>query len=170
MASRKQVLQALLTKVKADLPQFQTVRVWNNQIQRERAGEYPNFAKPACFVQIIVNPEWGALPDGVSSADLGVVFHIAHEYYDNNEGDFEQDLVVFDLADKIIEGFTLHKLPACGPMTKISETQDEDHDNVYYYQVGYLCHFLDDVGAKKYIETNMVDNVKINATIKTLIP
>lgn len=165
MARRKDILTETMSKLRSDLPDFKTVRVWNGQVEQEKAGEYVAYAKPACFVQLIMNPDgWAALPEGVSSADAGIVFHIVHEYYDAQDGTFEQDLPVFDLADQIIEKFTLFKPSGCGPWAKVNEGQDENHTNIYEYQVGFLFHFIDTAGQTKTTPANIPNDVQLTAT------
>jgi hypothetical protein len=114
-------------------------------------------------VQVLSGAEWQALQGGVSSADLGFVFHIVHEYYDAQDGTFEQDLPVFDLRDSVSEKFTLFKPSACGTMTLVTDTQDENHTNIYEYLVGFVTHFLDDAGKVKTIEKAPPTDVQITA-------
>lgn len=132
---------------------FQTVRVWNNQVEQEEDLEYVAYAKPACFIEILTEVVWEQLGQGFSTADIGFRFHLVHEFVDNQAGDFEEDLAIFDLRDKLIAAFTLYMPPGCGSMMKINEEQDIGHKNVYHYVVEFVCSFVDNVGAKTYIET-----------------
>lgn len=135
------------------LPQFLTVRLWNNQLQMEQEGAYQAYAKPAVFVEVLNDMVWEQLQGGFSASDLAFRFHIVHEYYDDQAGNFEQDLVVFDLRDALIAAFMLYKPTGCGPMTKITEQQDYDHANVIHYLVDFVTHFIDDAGVPTTIET-----------------
>jgi hypothetical protein len=152
LADIKAKVKAMVADGTTD-PVFQTVRVWNNQIEHLKDADYPAFAMPACFVEVLADVQWEQLGEGFSTADIGVKFHLVHVYYDNQVGDFEEDLAIFDLRDKIIAEFTLYMPPGCGSLMKVNEVQDTDHDNVYYYIVEFVCSFVDNTGAKKYIET-----------------
>jgi hypothetical protein len=58
---------------------------------------------------------------------------------------------------------TLFKPSACGPMTLVTDTQDEDHTNIYEYLVGFVTHFLDDAGKVKTTEKAPPTDVQITA-------
>ncbi|MFX1704587.1 hypothetical protein PV783_11570 [Chitinophaga sp. CC14] len=146
MAGIKQPILDILNALK-EIPALQFIRVWNNQIDYEKSGEQYNFPKPAAFVETLQGLLWDTLALGVSSADLIFRIHIAHEYYDAQDGTFEQDLVVFDIRDAVIEKLQLFKPTGCGPMTKILEEQDYEHDNIYHYTVDFAVNFIDTKGS-----------------------
>lgn len=148
------VYRDILTKARADASGFQTINVWNNQTKYERDGDYPNFAKPALFVEVVKNPDIGALPGGVSSADVAVIFHVVHEFV-NAGSDFEQNLAVFDLVNQVQKVFTLYKAPGCGPMVLFNETQDQEHTQIYEYMVGFVAHFIDTAGMPDKLDATM---------------
>jgi hypothetical protein len=152
MAVIRQAIEDVMQRVRTELPQFQTIRIWNNQIQAEAEGQYQAYAKPAIFVEVLNDMVWEQLGGGFSGSDLAFRFHIVHEYYDAQDGSFEQDLVVFDLRDALIAKFMLYKPVGCGPMTKITEVQDYDHANVYHYLVDFATHFIDAAGVPVTIE------------------
>jgi hypothetical protein len=163
MAGIKDPLVDILNRVKSQLPQFQTVRVWNNQTDHEQDGDYVAYGKPACFVEVVTDVTWEALLEGFSTADIGVRFHLVHEYYDDQAGNFEQDLVIFDLRDQIIAAFTLYMPPGCGSLMKVNEVQDFDHNNVYHYIVEFVCSFVDSKGTKTYQETTPPTAAEVQA-------
>lgn len=150
MAGIKQPIQDVLSQLKTVVTDLQTVRVFNNQIAMEREGKYPDYAKPAAFVEVMNDVEWGQLEGGVSAADIAFRVHLVHEFYDDQSGNFEQDLAIFDLRDKVIAALMLFEPTACGAMMKLQEQQDFDHDNLYVYTVDFITHFIDDKGAKTY--------------------
>lgn len=163
MAGIKDPLVDIMTRVKTQLPIFQTVRVWNNQTDHEHDGDYVAYGKPACFVEILTDVQWEALSQGFSTADIGVKFHLVHEYYDDQAGNFEQDLVIFELRDSIIAAFNLYMPPGCGSLMKVNEVQDFDHDNVYHYIVEFVCSFVDDKGVKATIVTTPPTAAEVQA-------
>jgi hypothetical protein len=157
MAGIVEPLQDILTRAKAMVdpitgaPIFQTVRVWNDQIQSENEGLY-TYMKPACFVEV-AGDVWFQLAEGVSSADVGIRLHLVHEFYDDQAGNFEQDLEVFRLRDAVIKEFMLFRPTGMGVITKTAEQQDYNHGNVYHYVVEFVGHFIDDTGTEETIQT-----------------
>lgn len=164
MSGIRQPIEDVMTRIRTELPQFLTVRIWNNQVDAEYNGDYQAYAKPACFVEVMNDVTWEQLSEGYSAADLGFRFHIVHEFYDDQAGNFEQDLIIFDLRDALISKFMLYKPVGCGHMTKISETMDYDHPNIYHMLVDFVTHFIDDKGAKQYIETTPPTDIELTAS------
>jgi hypothetical protein len=146
MAGLKQPLNDMLALC-GTVPGIQYVRVWNNQLSMERAGKLYDYPKPAIFVEIVSNPVYQELGQYMQDTDLGFRLHLIHEYYDAQDGTFEQDLVVFDLRDAINRTVTSVMMTACGPLVKRTEGQDYDHDNLYHYIIEYTCSFIDSTGS-----------------------
>lgn len=150
------------------------VRVWNNHLATEKAGQSYDWPKPAAFVEFITPVDFNQLGGGFRSADLGVRVHLIHEYY-NQDGTFEQDLEVFDYRDKILAKLSLYEPTACGPLTGVSEQQDYDHDNLYHYIIDFACNFTDskgspyDPGAGKFIDKDPPTGIEIIANLETNI-
>lgn len=154
MAGIKQPLQDVLTRL-ATLQVKNAdgnitaayVRVWNNQLNNARDGKLYDFPKPAFFVEIINNVQFDQMGVGFRSADIGFNIHIIHEFYDAQDGTFEQDLVVFDLRDAVIALLSNWQPTACSIMHSTGEDQDYDHDNLYHYIVSFVCNFTDSKGS-----------------------
>ena len=133
------------------------VRMWNNQLQlleNNEGAEIEAFPMPAIFVQITNPVRYEILGQGFRDADLDVAFHILHEYYntvadDDSEGvEYEQDLAVFDIRDKLLILFTYFQPAVCGPIFSVQEDQDTDHKNVYHLVVHFAVNFTDSKGSK----------------------
>jgi hypothetical protein len=120
-----------------------TVRIWNNQLAYERKGEYPDFAKPAAFVEVINNVDYHQLGGGMQIADIGFNIHLVHEWYDAQDGTFEDDLVVFDLRDNIVTALSYFMPTGCNEMIRTSETVDNDHDNLYHLIIQFVTNLVD---------------------------
>lgn len=146
MAGIKQPILDIINKL-MEIPLFQFVRIWNNQIDYEKSGDLYNFPKPAAFVEVQQGIMWDTLSMGLSSADLIFRIHLAHEYYDAQNGTFEQDLPIFDLRDSVVEKLQLFHPTGCGPLTKILEEQDYEHDNIYHYILDFAVNFIDSKGS-----------------------
>lgn len=174
MAGIKQPILDILTKL-SEIPDFLFIRIWNNQIQAKRDGRHYDYPTPAAFVEVINDPVYEQLGLGFQSSDVGFRVHIEHTYYDAQDGTFEQDLPVFDLRDKVVAKLSLFEPTACGPLTRVSETQDYDHDNIYHYIIDFTCSFIDskgspyDTDAGKYIEKEPPTGLQVDVNVVTSI-
>lgn len=153
MAGIKAPLQDILTKlatINVTNPDGNTIplysRVWNNQVQLNKEGQLYDFPKPAAFVEFITPVSFTEIGGNFRSADLGINIHLVHEYY-NADGTFEQDLLVFDLRDKVVAALSQFKPTGCGQMVSNGDQQDFDHDNIYHYIISFFCDFTDSKGS-----------------------
>jgi hypothetical protein len=176
MAGIKAALQDILTKlatIQVTNGDGNTInlyaRIWNNQIEAERAGDSYVYPKPAAFVETLSPVTFQEIGQNFRSADLGINIHLVHEFY-NQDGTFEQDLLVFDIRDKIVAALSQFKPTGCGQLVSTGEQQDYDHDNIYHYVISFVCNFIDstgspyDIGRGDYIEKAAPTGVNIIAT------
>jgi hypothetical protein len=125
-------------------------RLWNNQLRMIENGKSYEWPRPAAFVEVITPVHYEILGLGLRMADLGIKIHLIHDFY-NQDDTFDQDLVIFDLRDKILAsninpanpGLSGYCLTSCGPLNCINETQDSDHDNLVHYILDFVCNFID---------------------------
>jgi hypothetical protein len=122
-------------------------RVWNNQIRYEEDGQLYNFPKPAAFIEIVSPATFEILGQGYRSCDINFRIHLSHENY-NSEGTFEQDLLIFNLRDKIIGLLTGYRPTNCSPLNAMSEQQDFEHRNTYHYIIDFVTNFTDTKGSR----------------------
>lgn len=170
MAGIKAPILDILNKL-AEISDFRMIRIWNNQINYEKDGQLYNFPKPAAFLEVINDPIYEQLGLGFQSSDVGWRIHICHEFYDAQDGSFEQDLPIFDLRDKVVAKLSLFEPTACGPLTRVAETQDYEHDNIYHYIIEFVCNFIDSKGSPydpdsgSYIDKQPPTALQVNANI-----
>lgn len=122
-------------------------RVWNNQIRYEADGTLYNFTKPAAFIEVISPATFETIGQGYQSCDVNFRIHLSHENY-NNDGTFEQDLLIFDLRDRVRALLTGYQPAGCGFLNVIAEQQDYEHDNCYHMVLDFVCNFTDTTGSK----------------------
>jgi hypothetical protein len=152
------------------------VRIWNNQVRFEHEGKQTNFIKPAFFLEVVNDVQYEELGKGFQAADVGFRVHIVHEYYDAQDGTFEQDLPIFDLRDKVRAKLSLVEVTACGPLCVVREGQDYEHTNIYHYIIEFVCNFIDSKGspldpsAGKYIDSTPPLTLQLTETIVPNIP
>lgn len=125
------------------------VRIWNNQLSYDKDGKMENFPKPAFFLEPLNDIEWEELGQGYRSADIGFAIHVVHEFYNADDGTFEQDLEVFVIRDAITALLTYFRPAGCGAMACIKETQDFEHDNLYHLILVFACNFTDSKGSRR---------------------
>lgn len=142
------------------------VRVWNSQLDYDRAGQIEAFPKPALFLEIVSPATYQIIGEGYRNSDISFRVHLVHEYYNAPDGTFEQDLPVFDLRDRIIALLTRYTPAGCGPLECMQETQDTQHDNLYHYFMDFVANFTDDKGRKKYTLSTPPTDLEIDVVTK----
>jgi hypothetical protein len=129
------------------VPTVQFVNIWNNQVKDQDKGKLYAFPKPALFLELIAHPAWEEIGLGIQSADMGWRIHIVHEFYDDQEGNFERNIPVMILRDGVVATLS-HQWPTgCGPLIKKTEAQDPNHTMIYHYVIDFTCNFIDSKGS-----------------------
>lgn len=159
MAGLSQPLNDILTRLSGigvtngDLnPANLYSRVWNNQLRDIKAKDGARlyiFPMPAAFVEIMTPVSFSIIGLGLRSADLGIRIHLITNFT-NEDGTFEQDLLVYAIRDLIIgttSGLSQFCPTSCGPLNCVSEEQDNDHDNVNHYIMDFVTNFTDSTGS-----------------------
>lgn len=124
-------------------------RVWNNQIRQLKHGETYAYPHPASFLEILPGPKYLDIGVGYEEIDLELKIHLAHEYYNDVNGQTqEQNLVIFDLRDSIVTLLEDYQPVACSLLVRTYEEQDYTHDNIYHYIISFVCNFIDSKGSK----------------------
>jgi hypothetical protein len=145
MAGIKAPIQDIISKL-ATNTSFQFVRVWNRQIRMLYDGETYSYPLPACFVEVINPAQYEQMGLGYTQSEITFRIHIAQEYYDAQDGTFEQNYTIFDLRDEVIALLTYYEPTACSGLQKTNEEQDYEHTQLYHYMVDFKCSFIDSKG------------------------
>lgn len=130
-----------------ELPGIATVRIWNNQVSYMRENKY-TLIMPALLIEVVNGISWDQLGVGMLSADVGFRIHIVHEFLDDMEGNFEQDMAVFEIRDSVIQLLSAFAPSGCGDLNLTAEEQSYDHDNVYEYTLTFTANFIDSNASK----------------------
>jgi hypothetical protein len=175
MAGIKQVYQSIIAEIKNNTQEFPFVHIWNNQLNQLAEAQTYAFPFPNCFVEIVAPTDYMPLLEGCSVGDLTVRIHIGHEEYDAFDGNFEENVNVFDLRGSIIRILNNFQPTSCSSLMKSSESQDFIHTNIYHYIVEFKCAFIDDTGSyenQHTFVTAIIDDVivppQIAPTIETI--
>lgn len=149
MPGLKPAIQDVLTRLnditdENGITLLPTVRIWNNQVAHLRRGEYPVFGTPAAFVEVTNDTSYQQLGGpGIQAAEIRFSIHILHEWYDAQDGTFEDDLAVFDVRDHIVSALSYFLPEGCNEMMRTAETVDNDHDNLYHLVIHFITNLID---------------------------
>ena len=142
-------------------------RKWNNQLAliiQDGGARSQMFPMPAVFIAFKTN-EIQQLGEGRQMFYVDFDLHILDWQMDSGDGNFEQNLTVYDLKDKVFQaiqkfqpGLTDTAVPV-GSCIRISEQEDNDHNGVYHFIQSYRT---------TYVEQLMVEPVGGSET--TIVP
>lgn len=165
------------------------VRMWNNQHELVIGGHMEMFPNPSVFIEF-VSSDIMQLGEGRQLYDpLIFRLHILDWQMDSGDGNFEQNLTVYDLKQKLYAvvqkfqpGLSDENCPA-GSCIRISETQDYSHAGLYHYVQEYKTTLVDVVMAEpvngldydyenntEELHTTVVDSVDENEPYINVIP
>jgi hypothetical protein len=144
-------------------------RIWNNQIHLDKEGKSYSYPTPAAFVEVITPATYEMVGQGVRSADISFRIHLVHVFF-NNDGTYEQDLIIFDLRDQVIASLSDAtgsgwKPTNCTPLVAIAEEQDYNHDQVYHYMIDFIAGFIDTTAQKQFLETTPPTPLELDITV-----
>ena len=129
-------------------PLFKHIRVWNNQLEQERAD--PNnqlsYPKPALFIELANTSDIQQMGIGAQIYnDLRVRFHIIHEHYNEytNDNIFDEDVQVFNIAQRLFYAINKYEPSGAVAMVRVNEELDFNHDNLYHFVQEYATNLID---------------------------
>ena len=134
----KQVLIDLMARIDL-IVDFNHIAVWNNQLDDEEQA----YSLPACFIEIENTAESIQLGGGAQLYEVNVNFHIVHENYNNAYQNTSQDLLIYDLKQKVYESIQGYDPTGCVAFVKTSEIQDDNHTNLVHYQMSFQTNIVD---------------------------
>lgn len=121
--------------------------VWNSHFKYLEKGDIYPFALPAAFVEVQTPEQFNQLGYGIVESDVIFRIHVMVEQLDAGDGTNDQNLTVFALRDAINHLLTHFQPTSCSLLMKVAERQDNDHDNIYAYELDFKCSFVDDTGS-----------------------
>lgn len=121
------------------------VAMWNNQIERKKAGTGYDYPTPASFLEVQFS-EGTSIGMGATSYELTLRIMLEYQHY-NTENSFDEDMTVFDLKDKVHRKMNMFKVANCSPLCIGNPTMDYNHDNTYLCVMEYKTHFIDYTGS-----------------------
>lgn len=129
MSSLKDLYTEIRTELEA-ITGIKYVRLWNNQFERENVNEAFQF--PCCLIEFEPT-ECRDLLNGVQQYDFIVCIHLGFESYKT------EDIDILDLKQQVFIklGNFLSTTNMFSYLSRESETQNFDHDNIQDYQIRF---------------------------------
>lgn len=143
-----QLFNDIKQQILNEVPEIQFVQMYNSQFadmdRDERGASIYSFPLPAAFIEFEDDLQYLQLGNGVQLIDpLFIKIHIAHEYYDAQDGTMEQNLEIFNLRQKVYMALQKFEPNGAVAFMRINETQDKHHTNLYHYIQTYQTNFID---------------------------
>ncbi len=140
------------------------VHKWNNQLQlimQDGGARSEMFTFPAVFIAFKTN-EIQQLGEGRQLFYVDFDLHILDWQLDSGDGNFEQNLTVYDLKDKIFQAIQKYQpgladttVPV-GACIRVSEQEDNDHAGVYHFIQSYKTTYIEQLMAEP---VNGIDSI-----------
>lgn len=135
---------AIEAQLQARCPLIKHIGVWNNQVEYIQNAKDYSFSLPACFIEFPISTPTDGVGNNVQVFDpLDITVHIVVEKLDNIDGTMEKNFDAFTTKNQVYAGMQLFKTPGSGVFNRISETPDNDHNNVYHYLQVYRTTWVD---------------------------
>jgi len=136
----KALIQAIINRITSELPQFKTVRIYNNDLQNMDDGKVDSFQYPAIFIsfpEAVIYRDYGS---GIQNTEeIAIRFHIADKYFKDS-----YILDIFDLKEAVFNKIHKFQPAGCSSFVRFSEQTDENRGNVYAFIQDYKTKFIND--------------------------
>tara|TARA_R110002126_G_scaffold89252_2_gene213389 strand:- start:1827 stop:2378 length:552 start_codon:yes stop_codon:yes gene_type:complete len=144
------LIEAITAKIAADLPEFKTVALFNEQLTKQDEGGVDSFQFPALFISFPEGAEYSTEGAGVQkTSELLVRFYIADKLTVSRSSIGKTELEVFDLKQKVYGEFKGFQGDGFGSWSRVGEQTDESRKNQYIFIQDYTTVLLD---VSKYID------------------
>jgi len=138
------LLQSILDRISAELPQFKTVDFYNDQFTKQDNGVIDSFRFPALFISFPDGANFSEYTAGVQqSTELTVRFFIGYELIKTRSGINKSVLDLMDLKQQVFSKFQGFSAPFIQTFSRIYEEADEDRKNYYIYIQDYKTGVID---------------------------
>lgn len=157
MSSLKDLYTEIRTELEA-ITGIKYVRLWNNQFERENVNEAFQF--PCCLIEFEPT-ECRDLLNGVQQYDFVVCIHLGFESYKT------EDIDILDLKQQVFIklGNFLSTTNMFSYLSRESETQNFDHDNIQDYQIRFKVTGKDFDGDTRSNTDATITDLTLNGTI-----
>ncbi|BAQ92539.1 tail related protein [uncultured Mediterranean phage uvMED] len=157
------LVQAILDEISAKLPQFKTVDLFNNQLEKQDEGVIDSFAFPALFISFPEGADYENYSAGTQKgAEMTVRFYIADSLTKSRLSINKTVLEIFDLKQEVFKVFNGFQKEGFNTFVRVFEETDEDRTNYYTFIQDYKTSVLD---SETYV--NQGEEVTLTANLTT---
>ena len=159
------LIQAILDRIAAELPQFKTVDLFNDQFNKADNGKSNPVRFPALFVSFPEGAQYADLSAGLQETeDLTVRFYIAQGMTSETVG--KTILEVMDLKQIVYSKFQGYGTDYIKTFHRINEEPDEERTNYYVFIQDYTTAVVD---ISKYIQEGETVTLTLDLTEEVII-
>jgi hypothetical protein len=164
---QRDLIQFILDKIAAELPQFKTVDLFNDQFNKQDNAALDSFRFPALFVSFPEGANYENYTSGVQHGlDIRVRFYIADELTKSRLSIGKTVLEVLDLKQDVFKVFHGSGAAYIKSFLRIYEETDESRRNYYVFIQDYNTGIID---ASKYIDQGDEHTLTLDLTSQVII-
>jgi hypothetical protein len=162
------LIESILAEIAAELPQFKTVDLFNDQLNKQDAGQIDSFSFPALFISFPEGATYTDYTAGVQkSADVTVRFYIADKLTKSRLSINKTVLEIMDLKQDVFKVFNGFQSLGAKTFSRIAEETDEQRTNYYVFIQDYKTSVTDaetytDQGAEVTLTADLTTQLIIN--------
>ena len=146
----KDLYTALRSHIETQLgDRIKYVRLFNNQFIRSNGAkpDQQGFRYPCVFIEFR-DPTFSDLSQGVQAFDTVIRLHLGFESYK------DEDIEVLQLKQDLYKAVQLFQQDYHSKLTRITQSQDFNHNNIQIYTTDYKVHGKDYTATPNYTTTN----------------
>lgn len=165
---QRALIESIIDRVKAELPQFKTVDVYNSQFDKQDEGVIDSYRFPALFLSFPDGADYSNFAGKIQqSNDVTVRFYIADELTKSRLSISKTVNEIMDLKQEVFKKFHGWGNTTIKAMTRIYEETDEDRKNYYVFIQDYKTNVIDcdnyiDMGQEVTLGLDLTTEVVIN--------
>jgi len=161
------LIESILDKIAADLPQFKTVDLYNDQFNKQDTAKIDSFRFPALFISFPDGADYTDYTAKVQQTkDLTVRFYIADQLTASRLSISKTVLEILDLKQTVFEAFQGWSVEGVKSFSRIHEEPDEDRTNYYIFLQDYKTGVID---SSKYVDQGQEVTLTLDATTQVII-
>jgi hypothetical protein len=164
---QRDLIEAITDEIAAELPQFNTVELYNDQFTKQDDGVIDSFRFPALFISFPDGATYKNYTAGVqTSADVTVRFYIADQLTKSRLSISKTVLEVLDLKQTVFSKFQGFSGVGFKSFTRIFEEADESRTNYYIFTQDYQTSVID---SSSYVDQGATHSVTLDLTGEVII-
>jgi hypothetical protein len=164
---QRNLIEGILAHIAAELPEFKTVDLFNDQFNKQDAAKIDSFRFPALFVSFPDGADYSDYTAKVQQVkDLTVRFYIADQLTASRLSIGKTVLEILDLKQLVFEKFQGWGISGVQSFSRVHEETDENRTNYYIFVQDYKTGVVD---ASKYIDQGQEVTLTLDATAQVII-